>query len=122
MGTISPEGTPHVFYMGTAVLRNPSRSTWRRSAIPPRSAHTGQPQRRTRNATPGYETVVTISGLATMETSAAVKKRVWDKVPLSGRYFSGPDSPQFGVIKVTAKRVTLQTSDDGHHESHVAQI
>jgi general stress protein 26 len=50
--------------------------------------------------TPDYSAVAVVSGLATMEDSLEAKQEFWDAVPVCARFFSGPDVPEFGLLRI----------------------
>jgi len=58
-------------------------------------------------STQGYDCTVRISGVCEIVSDSAVKKMVWDAIPQADKYFPSPDSPEFGVIKFTAKSFEL---------------
>lgn len=58
-------------------------------------------------STQDYDCTVRISGVSEVVEDLEVKKMVWDAVPVSGQYFPSHDSPEFGVIKFTAKSFEL---------------
>jgi general stress protein 26 len=123
MGTVAPDGKPHVFYMGAMVFEEPFNlyvETWADSE---KVRHVQKnPNVEIVIARPDYSQVVTLTGTAALETSPQAKKKVWDKISLSGMYFSGPEAPEFGVIKVAVRQITLQESADDPRQSHVATV
>lgn len=123
MGTVSPEGKPHVFYMGAMVFEEPFTIYLESFSDSDKVRHIGQnPNVQIVIAAPDYSQILSISGTAGIETSRDIKKRVWDNISMSGMYFSSPDNPDFCIIKIKAETVALQLATDNPREIHVAKV
>jgi len=113
MSTVTPEGKPHVFWMGAMVLVKPFTlyvETYQRSR---KVAHIkSNPNVELLLSRPDFSRVLTITGKGQVEGSAGAKKMVFDQIPASTDYFSSADDPNLAVIKVTAEELRLWTSRD----------
>lgn len=108
LATVTPDGRPGVRYMGALVFEEPFTlymETYLKShKVDEIKAN---PNVELLLASADFSKILSIRGLAGMETSAEKKRAVYAKVPASGRYFSGPDDPNFAVIRVQAKALDL---------------
>lgn len=63
--------------------------------------------------TSGYSGVATVSGLATMEPSPEARQEFWDAVPDCHTFFSGPDDPEFGLMRIQLTRGDYYARSEG---------
>jgi|GEM_PF-349364 len=122
MGTVTPDGKPHLFWMGACVFQEPFTLYLVTSRESRKVSHI----RSNRNvelliSKPDFSLSLTLSGVAEIEQTPARKKRVWEGVAASSRYFSGPDDPSFTVLKVQATQLRLWV-DRTQHEPFVADL
>jgi general stress protein 26 len=50
-----------------------------------------------------------------------LQSQIFDRIPISGAYFNGPDDPNYGVIVVTATKLELWTGQK-QREPFVAKL
>lgn len=123
MATVSPANTPHVFYMGAVVLEDPFTLYLETSMLSAKVEHLRQnPNVELVIASPDYMKVVTLTGTAEMENSPEKKAEIWNKISLSANYFSGPESPEFGLIKMTVHKIQLQQASQRNFTPHVVLL
>jgi general stress protein 26 len=58
-------------------------------------------------AKPDWTQWVTILGTAKIETNPEKKREIFNRIPISGAYFNGPDDPNYGVIVMMATKLEL---------------
>ena len=113
MSTVTPEGRPHVFWMGAMVFAEPFvlyMETYQRSR---KVAHLkSNPNVELLLSRPDFSRVLTITGKGQLEASPAAKKMVFDRISASADYFSSAEDPNLAVIKVVAEELRLWTSRD----------
>ena len=122
MATVSPDGKPHVRWMGAAIVTEPM------------TLHllSGRDSRKVEDiaANPDVELlfsrddfseVLAVAGPAELAEDDETKKKVFDAVPVAGDYFSGPDDPKLAVIRMTVRQLRLWPSRD-QHEPEVAEL
>lgn len=123
MATVSPEGKPHVFYMGAALLEEPFTLYMEAYADSAKMQHIREnPNVEIVLSEPDYSEVVTISGVASVDESPQKKRQLWESISASSRYFSSPEDPTFGVIKMVAKELKLQTMAQGPRKMEVVRL
>jgi general stress protein 26 len=54
-----------------------------------------------------FAQVVTIFGACAVVDDPDIKDKLWEAMPVLGRYFSGPEDPHFGVLRFDPKRIEL---------------
>jgi len=122
MATVSPDGKPHVRWMGAAVVEEPM------------TLHliTGRNSRKVEDiaANPNVELllsradfseILTVAGEAGLAEDDQTKKKVFGAVPGAAEYFTGPGDPNLAVIRMTAGQLRLWTARD-QHQPHVAEL
>jgi general stress protein 26 len=122
MATVSPEGKPHVRYMGAAVFEEPFTlylETFRKSRkVADVQANAGVELLFGRK---DFSEVLNVSGIAEVENSPIRRKMVYDRIPASGNYFKGPDDPELVVLKMTVRRLEFW-SQDGQRSPDVVEL
>ncbi len=122
MATVTPKGKPHVFWMGALVIEEPFTIY----------TETFKDSRKVTNirandsaellfAAKDFSQVLTVTGKASMESSAEKKAAVFETVAESPDYFEGPDDPNFAVLRIDATQLRLFVSRD-QREPMVADL
>ncbi len=68
-----------------------------------------------------FALVATIGGKGEVVDSKEAKQKLWEAMPVLANYLSGPDDPNFGVIKFVADKVELLNMAEGMG-MHVAEL
>jgi len=87
MATLDNEEDYSVFFMGCKAMSNKVRHI----------AH--NPNTQLLFAAPDFLQVASVSGKASVENSIEKKRELWEKFPVMAGYFSGPDDPDFVMIR-----------------------
>ncbi len=61
----------------------------------------------------GCSRVATVTGNCEVVEDIEAKRRLWDSMPQLSRYVSGPEDPEFGVIKFVARRIEVLSTAEG---------
>jgi general stress protein 26 len=122
MGTVTPQGRPHLFYMGGAIFEEPFTlylATYCQSHKIEHIRHNNQVD--LLFSRPDMLEVLNVAGEAAVETSAELRQMVFNTISRSGEYFSGPADPNMCILKVTAKRLELWRGRE-HKQAQVAEL
>lgn len=122
MATVTPQGEPHVFFMGGAMLEEP----FILYVLTYGDSHKvlqirDNPHVQLMFFRPDKHEVLTITGQATIEDSRQKMHKVYQFIPSSQEYFSGPDDPSLCVLKITATRLELWMGAQ-QRQAHVAHL
>ena len=123
MATVSPQGMPHLFYMGGAIMEEPFTLFMECFQDSAKVRHIQQnPSVEILLSTPGHKHVITLSGPASIEQSPEKRTMVWNRVPESSHYFDSPEDGRMCLIRVEVTHVVLQEKRDGIHEKFETDV
>lgn len=108
LATVGEDGGPRMRWMGALYLEEPmtifmAGGTHARKMGQIRANPLGQ---LIFNA-PDFSKVVTLFGKCSVIEDAAMKHKLWDTIPQLANYMSGPDDPEFGVVRFDATKIEL---------------
>lgn len=108
MATVSAGDRPHVRYMAGVAMDEPF-TLYMQTFYDTRKVDDliANPHVSLLLAKPDWTQWVTILGHAVIETNSQKKREIFDRIPVSGAYFSGPDDPNYGVIVMTVDKLEL---------------
>lgn len=122
MATVSPDGEPHVRWMGAAVVSEPftvelltARASRKVKDV------SANPAVELLFSREDFSEIATVSGPAGPADDEDTRKRVFGAVPAAAEYFTGPGDPNLAVLRMTGRRIRLWTSKT-QHEPHVAEL
>jgi len=115
LATVDQEGCPQVRWMGAAMLEEPltlymAAGANSRKMDQIRANKRSQLMFQNRE----YSRVATLCGNCDVVEEGEIKRRVWEGMPGVSQFFSGPDDPNFGVIRFVTYRVELLDMNKGH--------
>jgi general stress protein 26 len=112
LGTVDRDGMPQLRWMGGCMLEEPLTAFMAAGAG---SRKMGQmrahPQCQLMFQHADYSRVATLSGVCDVVEDIETKRRVWHGIPGCAEYFSGPEDPNFGVIRFVCRRIELTGAD-----------
>ena len=108
MGTVGHDFRPHVRYMAGVAFEEPF-TLYMQTFYDTRKVDDliANPHISLLLAKPDWTQWVTLLGHAVMVTNSDKKREIFDRIPISGAYFNGPDDPNYGVIAMTATKLEL---------------
>ncbi len=71
---------------------------------------------------PDFSTVITLFGNCTVVDDIAARQKLWEAIPQLAHYMSGPDDPEFGVVRFDTKKVELLAMHEGSWAPQVAEL
>jgi len=114
LATVDQEGAPQVRWMGALFTEEPFTIYLAAGAESRKMAQIrGNPKSQLMFQAEDFSKVATLSGTSTVVSDAAVKEKVFAGIPAAGQYFSGPDDPNFGVIKFQARKIEMLGLSEG---------
>jgi general stress protein 26 len=122
MGTVGRDSRPHVRYMAGVVMDEPF-TLYMQTFYDTRKVDDliANPHVSLLMAKPDWTQWVTIMGRAAMEINSQKKREIFDRIPISGAYFNGPDDPNYGVIVMAVDKLELWTGQR-QREPFVARL
>jgi len=115
LATVDQEGCPQVRWMGAA-LREEPLTLYMAAGANSRKMDQIRANKRSQLMfqNSDYSQVATLCGDCDVAEDMEVKRRVWDGIPGASQFFSGPDDPNFGVVRFVTRRVELLDTKQGH--------
>ena len=106
--TVDQKGYPQVRWMGGLVLDEPFTACLMSMPQARKMAQIlGNPRGQLVFHAPDFSRVATVTGACEIFDDAEAKQRLWKAIPMLGQVASGPEDPNFGVVKFTAERIEL---------------
>ena len=108
MATASPDGRPHIRWMG-AFLFNEPFTIYLETFLNSRKVEDirANPNVELLLSTPDFSQQVALLGTAVIDDNNEIRKEVYQAITASDKYFSGSDDPDLGVIRLEVKQVEL---------------
>jgi len=114
LATVGEDGFPQMRWMGAAYLEELITVYMAAGA---ESRKMGQirsePKSQLMFQSDDYSRVGTLTGSSEVVEDAGTKQKVFAGIAAASQYFSGPDDPNFGVIKFTCRRVEMLGLTEG---------
>ena len=122
LATTDQEGRPQMRWMGGCVIDDPL-TFWMAAGAKSRKMGQirGNPAGQLMFQDEQYGRVATVTGECEIVEDIEAKRRLWERMPQLSRYVSGPEDPEFGVIKLIAKHVEALNMAEGMG-SQVAEL
>jgi general stress protein 26 len=106
--TVDHKGYPQVRWMGGLVLDEPFTVCMMTMPQARKMAQIrGNPRAQLIFHAPDFSRVATVTGACEIFDEAEAKQRLWQAIPMLARIVSGPEDPNFGVVKFTAEHIEL---------------
>ena len=112
--TVGEDGGPRMRWMGGLYLEEPLTIFMAGGA---KARKMGQihrdPLGQLLFQSPDFSTVVTLFGDCTVVDSLEVRQKLWEAIPQLANYMSGPDDPEFGVVRFDTKKIEVLSMAGG---------
>ena len=122
MATVDEEGRPQMRWMG-ALAADPRDENVHYIVSSAKARKVAQlqanPAVQLLFTAPEYKCIVNVSGECDMVQDMEIKRMVWDAIPACADYHSGPDDPDFGVIRFRARCLEVLCVGESHEPVRV---
>jgi general stress protein 26 len=114
LATVDEHGAPQVRWMGGCALDDPM-TVWLAGGAKSRkmSQISASARAQLMFHSQDFGRVATVSGECEVVGTIEAKRRLWERMPQLSRYVSGPEDPEFGVIKFVGRRIELLNMAEG---------
>jgi general stress protein 26 len=121
--TVDESGCPQARWMGGLVLNEPFTVCMMSFVGARKMGQIGHcPAGQLVFNTPDFARAITVSGTCEVCDEAACKQKLWAALPMLSLVVSGPEDPNFGVVKFTGKRIELLAVQEFGPKPLVAEL
>ena len=121
--TVDAQGAPQVRWMGGLVLDEPFQVCMMSGAQARKLAQIrNNPAGQLVFSTPDFSRVITVSGTCEVSEDLECKERMWAAMPELAQFVSGPEDPNFGLVRFTGRRLELLAVMELGPEPLVAEL
>lgn len=114
LATVDQDGAPQVRWMGAVFAEGPFTLYLAAGAESRKMAQIrGNAKSQLMFHADDFSKVATLSGTSEIVSDATLKQKVFAGIPAAAQYFSGPDDPNFGVIKFQPKKIEMLGLSEG---------
>jgi general stress protein 26 len=123
LATVGEDGGPRMRWMGALYLEEPM-TIYMAGGVHQRkmSQIRANPLGQLMFNAPDFGQVVTLFGECAVVNDADVKRKLWETIPQLANYMSGPDDPEFGVVRFDTKKIELLSMSAGGLKPEVAEL
>ncbi len=116
LATADAQGRPYMRWMG-AIVRDP-QDEWTLYMEAHASSRkiqqiTSNPAAQLLYTCEGYSHILTLDGVADVVQDPQIRKMVYEGIPGSSRFFSGPEDPALGVIRFRTTALEVYAHAEG---------
>ena len=71
---------------------------------------------------PDFSKVITLYGNCQVLDDSAVRQKLWEAIPQLSKHMSGPDDPEFGVVRFDTQKIEILALQEGGREPIILEL
>ena len=121
--TVGEDGGPRMRWMGGLMLEEPLVIYMAGGARARKMAQIHRdPLGELMFQAPDFSKVITLYGNCQVLDDAAVRQKLWVAIPQLAKYMSGPDDPEFGVVRFDTKQIEILAMAESGREPVILEL